>query len=441
MLTNFPQFIFDYDKSSYKEIEPCVRFVFHHIPKTAGSTFRALLESFYHPSQVCPAETSPELQSVSDIDKNNYMLYAGHFRYSSILKCVGDSVKVTYLRDPVERVVSQYYNHANLDRIPPSWVKRLDGRPELKQYINDVQGSSLSEWLMNRNKEVNSLSCNFQTQSFLPDEIRKEVEDWGVYNETFLDLAKRNLKSNFCFIGIQEYFDLSIDLFCMTFGLNPINASSYTTNINKGKSFGKKYDLSKTELLLLEERNSMDLELYKYVEALFFERLHLLYKPILSFNRKHVIEEMLNKRGSDLAEIKSPPFHVDIKSFFAIYGFYAEEISSQTVFRWTGYDSPSILEVLCRFEKEKKYILEIEAIASMANDVIEGLEISLDDQIVLHEVVNKGNEINIRFKVKVTEELAKSIFHQIKITSPLFKEREGEGARDLGLAIKGLSVS
>ena len=74
-----------------------------------------------------------------------------------------------------------------------------------------------------------------------------------------LEIAKKNLSEKFVFFGIQEFFDLSFQLFSSTFGLHSLVSSSrFSTNINKNKSFGSKYNIEKSLTNKISHRNSMD---------------------------------------------------------------------------------------------------------------------------------------------------------------------------------------
>ncbi|NQZ60299.1 MAG: sulfotransferase family 2 domain-containing protein [Lentisphaeraceae bacterium] len=207
-MIQFPQFIQKPGSSSDGEyLDKNTKFLFHHIPKTAGSTLRGILEGMFEVEEVCPAETVEELSGLSKNEFDKYRLYAGHFSYGAITTFLPDAVWVTFLREPNERVISQYHNHINDERIPDEWLRRVEKNSVWKEYMEEISGCTLQEWLTLPNKRANSITCNRQTQAFLPQQLRVAVEDWSVYDEKLVSLAKENLEKNFTFFGIQEYFE------------------------------------------------------------------------------------------------------------------------------------------------------------------------------------------------------------------------------------------
>ena len=428
----FPNRVFDYSEGRYLKSNKH-KFLFHHIPKTAGSTFRGILQSLFKSDELCRAEIPKELQAEFESGLKNYRLFGGHFSYGAISKYLDDAVWVTFLRNPLERVVSHYYNHSDLKRVPDDWKKRLDEMPEWKKYIDDVQDVSLVEWINHENKTVNSIACNRQTQAFLPDKIRLNVEDWGIYNAEYVALAKKNLREQFSFVGIQEFFDLSIDLFSMTFALNPIDASSYTTNLNTKKTMDKKYDLDQSALELVQEKNRMDKELYEYGVSLLFERLHIINRQVIANNRVHTMN-MLNSE----AEIFKRK--MDISQTYSTYGFYALEGEKDKVFRWSGYDSPSIVEFLWAFQKSKRYAIQLQLLAAISEDVLDSLEIYLNNKKLPIKLKHQAKEITIYAEVDVSDELLSGVFHRLNIHSQLVLEGKQKGARLLGVALHAIEL-
>lgn len=429
----FPSKLFNYNDKQYSKASKN-KFLFHHIPKTAGSTFRGILQNLFDADELCRAETPKELQAAYEQGFAPERLFGGHFSYGAISKYLDDAIWVTFLRNPIERVVSHYYNHTNMERIPNEWQQRLDAMPEWKQYIDDVQGVSLEGWINHKNQTVNSIACNRQTQAFLPDAIRVNVKDWGGYNQEYIEIAKQNLRENFPFVGIQEYFDLSLDLFSLTFALNPIDASSYTTNLNNKKTMGRKYDLEPGVLELVKEKNRMDIELYEYGTSLLFERLHLINQQVIENNRVHTMS-MLSR---DVAVTKSP---MKISKVFNTHGFYALEGEQEREFKWSGYNTPSIVEFLWRFREKQRYVLELNLLAVIKGDILGTLEVYLDNKPLQISIKHNKDRIIIFSEIMgLNDSFYKGMFHSIKIDSQLVVEGEQQGARKLGVALHSIDI-
>lgn len=431
----FPNILFDYKSSTYKRVETN-KFLFHHIQKTAGSTIRGILENLFLANELCPAEVSVELEKEYKNGFKDYKLFAGHFRYSSIDKFLSDAVWITFLRNPVDRVISHYYNHIDKARIPESWKKRLGTVDGLEQYINDVQGVSILEWL-NHESQVGStrimVTCNHQTQCFLPDKIKKHVNDWSIYNSEFVEIAKKNLKEKFVFIGIQEYFNLSLDLFCSSFALNPIDATNYTTNLNTKKTKDTRYDLDNEIFDIIKEKNKMDLELYEYGVDLLFERMHHVNQTLLANNRFYLMRQ-LNQ------EERTFQNRMDITQVYGTCGFYALEGVGCKVFKWSGYQTPSIVEFLYDFEVSKNYEIRLEVLAVINETILEKLQILVDDKVCSLQTSKEDDTYFISLKFNDIEKVATSKFHVIKINSQLQVEGDFKGARKLGIALHAIEI-
>ena len=99
--------------------------VFVHIPKTAGTSFRVAMEKVLGASSVCrdygassgvTSEIvkqwfydSRDLWSFKrDFEARRYKLLAGHFHVNRYAALYGMGAVITFLRDPVRRIVSEY---------------------------------------------------------------------------------------------------------------------------------------------------------------------------------------------------------------------------------------------------------------------------------------------------------------------------------------------
>ena len=110
---------------------------------------------------------------------------------------------------------------------------------------------------------------------FLPQNLRTKVDDWSIYDKELIEVAKNNLTDRFHFFGIQEFFDLSLNLFSVTFGLpSYVDLESFSTNINSKKKFGSKYKIEENLSKKIRSRNLMDWELYNFAKEKFFENLN-----------------------------------------------------------------------------------------------------------------------------------------------------------------------
>lgn len=208
--------------------------LFLHIPKTAGTSFRLAVERAFGSERVA-YDYSPKAWETSDAVREHYytkkdlealraklmskrvVLLAGHFdfrRYSSILP---PSRVVTFLRDPVARVVAEYHH-----------FRRHNG----------FEGALLEFASQARNR---NLQC-----SILRGVPLEDAE----------------------FVGITEHYEESLARLRERLGwdLEPI-----VTNVNPERTeiVAGDYPLSKDEASALREWNKNDLELFDAAVRMF----------------------------------------------------------------------------------------------------------------------------------------------------------------------------
>ena len=422
-MNHFPNFIRTKDNLSGNFIETNKKFLFHHIPKTAGSTLRGILETLFDKDEICDAETVQELNNVSLSQFRNLKFFAGHFSYGAINKFLSDAVWITFLREPNERIISQYFNHISYERIPQQWIDRINNNPEWQSYMNEIQGCSLEDWVLLDNKYSNRITCNRQTQAFLPQNLRTKVDDWSIYDKELIEVAKNNLTDRFHFFGIQEFFDLSLNLFSVTFGLpSYVDLESFSTNINSKKKFGSKYKIEENLSKKIRSRNLMDWELYNFAKEKFFENLnnnifflndneqnnHSNYSKVTEKNYQNhplgnnksfasLIQKDRYIRNNnyfknDYKEYNSFISHFfkkkwKIQSLYGRTGFYQlEKTFYGKKFMWTGAGKTTTMEVNCMLKKDFKYKVEIGFAAVIDKSIIDSLDIIINGLSVNYEI-------------------------------------------------------
>lgn len=99
------------------KIKAKVKLVSLHIPKTAGTSFRNILKEVYGEEHVVRFDINKNISVENEVFtdrklKRNIHVIHGHFQYNVLIENVelpkGVPV-ITWLRDPVERVISNYY--------------------------------------------------------------------------------------------------------------------------------------------------------------------------------------------------------------------------------------------------------------------------------------------------------------------------------------------
>lgn len=219
-----------------------------HLPKTGGSTFSRLLKSSAgrlwfkdytdRPSQEQYTERKignlwEDCQRYDEVFQaaRNYpekvVVIHGHFYATKYNHVFPDAMKAVWLRDPVERVVSQYY----------FWQRKPDMnnqfcRQMLEQELDLLQFAALPG--------VSDLQSRY--------------------------LAAHSI-DEFTFVGLTEQYDDGLQVFCNMFDI-VMPAKLKTRNVNEQRQ-GSHYKLASEQRRVLEELNANDLAVYDQAQARF----------------------------------------------------------------------------------------------------------------------------------------------------------------------------
>jgi hypothetical protein len=212
-----------------------------HIGKTAGTSLQhALFEAM--PDAAIFHDSLPNFDSASAAELAINDLVIGHFTYQHVAKLRPDRFLVTFLRDPVERVVSNYYF---LRSVSPS-----SNYSEIA--IEAAKALTLRDFLLCDNPGVRMVTENSQAK-WLAYDIRPE------HQGAIFDLrgqAERNL-STFDFVGIVEHFDASLAALSQQNGLAlPIKKLNVTAS-----RLSEPAAASET-IELIRRLNAVDIALY-----------------------------------------------------------------------------------------------------------------------------------------------------------------------------------
>lgn len=227
--------------------------IFVHVPKTAGTTIRAIIAGEYSdPTKVLLGPgTGDQLHAIgamSPEERNEIEIIAGHVPHG-FPNLADDPRYCTLLREPIDRVVSFYY-----------YVRR---EPEHYLYeYTEVAGHTLREVIEAR---VTPMMDNFQTR--LISGVWNAVP-FGEMTEEFLERAKANL-ATYDVVGLQERFDESLLLLAETFGWSTPYYSS--RNVSEGRPRIDQLDAATRKLVA--DANVLDMELYAFGKDLFERRL------------------------------------------------------------------------------------------------------------------------------------------------------------------------
>jgi hypothetical protein len=247
--------------------------VFEHIPKTAGTTLRQVMQrrfgaglaahfSVAHPQRrldklaVRFQGPKPPRALISTIGYGLHERLPGDLRYAHF----------TLLRDPVQRTLSNYYYSLQIGEI--------DEDVTLLEFCSGDPDALGPDRVRNRQTAfLASRMWNYQTGFLGGLRVQQLLDDRPFdpadYDDALLDRAKANLDT-FLVPGLVARFDETLLLLGRTLGW-PLRTLRFVKT-NRGQRRPKHLDLGAEERAAIEAANVLDIQLYRHAEQR-FERL------------------------------------------------------------------------------------------------------------------------------------------------------------------------
>lgn len=268
--------------------------IFLHVPKTAGTTLRYIIQYQYKPIAVYElynrrgrstthSQRLNELKKLPNAQKEKIRIISSHFGFGLHEFLPRPYTYITFLRKPVDRVISLYY-----------YLHRTGGIPNitLEEFVQ-----TYPEAQNGMTKHLSGLMLKVQ----LADPSAKAEINSQFSSET-LEIAKRNLKDHFKVIGLSEKFDESLILLRKQLGWKvPLYDRSNVDN----KQFSTR-NVSKDTLSLIEKLNGSDIQVYEC--------------------GKEIFEDLVNQQGAsfdrEVENFKQANESSKVKPFFKAHTFY-----------------------------------------------------------------------------------------------------------------------
>ncbi len=225
-----------------------------HIPKNAGGTFDMILERIFKDKYLIYLDIAPGY-IYSDTEKRNILIerevkcISGHaMRYPGPnIPCL-KYYYMTFLRDPIERIISLY---------------RFEREISSKDHSSYLP---IEEWINIRMEEDQAI-MNPQTYHLL-----------GSINRDNMSLRRsKELLDSFFFVGIVEMFDESLIILKNKMNLGVSDLRYIRKNVTISK---KKIVIDPKTKMRLMELNQIDIELYNYAKLQFEETIKKLDRKV-----------------------------------------------------------------------------------------------------------------------------------------------------------------
>jgi len=221
-----------------------------HIQKTAGTTITQSVRRHYRKDMVSHGDYLE--RDTASLQRTLFI--SGHFGFEYCRQFMDGRYSFTFLRDPVERILSLYYFSRTRD--PAAYpIYRVAHEMDLAGYLRaGFERDDIKTYLWNH--QACQLACGWH------DPAQRQIADFT--DEQILERAKAHL-TEFDYIGFAESF--GVDSKAILANLNvPVPESLVPANVTPRRPH--RNDLPAATIRLAEELTRLDAALYEHAKDL-----------------------------------------------------------------------------------------------------------------------------------------------------------------------------
>ncbi len=254
-----------YSKNRYFNYNENKKYIFIHIKKTAGTSFRAELEKNFKDYKYLQIRSQLELNQLvnkENIEKllKEHEFISGHFDQIGQIINLKNYYVFMFFRNPLDRVISAY-NHIKNDKEDPFQKYIVN-----KNFIEALNCQEIKDEMIN--SQFKYLIRNFGGDNH--KDLEKEI--MTNYNKEKHFPIILELLENIHFLGITEMYSTSLKLFEYDKNHN-LTLEENTLNSKITSKGVKIHSLTSEEIAEIIRLNFIDLELYKASLIVFNKRL------------------------------------------------------------------------------------------------------------------------------------------------------------------------
>ncbi|MCU0569267.1 MAG: sulfotransferase family 2 domain-containing protein [Oculatellaceae cyanobacterium Prado106] len=335
---------------------------YSHIPKTAGMTFRTIVEDHFHCHEICPATIDEQIDEIPLEQLQHYRLFRGHLGFIDLPKLVPGKrlINVNIVREPVARVISHY-----------EYIRRTPTDPRYDS-VKDIGLEGFAEKLT-----LGKFGKNMQTYR-IAKVARFHLNDLTL--EETLALAKDSL-DQFAFVGPLERFQDSLFLLSYIFGWKPILNSRKENAAKQPKT-----NIPEETLALIQEQTQLDRPLYTYALEIFEQRFEQMLEQLGATSAApEVLLPLLEAHAEQrylARQIPAQSFvYYDFCQPLRGHGWQKREmLAPGNAFRWMGPGTQATLDL--PLAQDQDLVLECCVVDVLTPEILQSLTLRVNAQTI-----------------------------------------------------------
>ena len=229
-----------------------------HIHRTGGTTLDQIWHRQFGDS-IIKRQTKKFLVKLKNLSSKEYLqsltlddkYFTSHVCYGIHELLPKPSTYITFVREPVSRVISlYYYSKSN----PYAFYHGLAQNKTLEEFALETKLHELD------NGQVRVIAGGSKDYFI-------NRTPYGECDQSLLETAKTNIENDFTFVGVTDLFDESLFLLCEDYSWN------LPPYFHVNRSSGNKSVISEETKQKIAEINYLDIQLYEFCRKKLLERL------------------------------------------------------------------------------------------------------------------------------------------------------------------------
>lgn len=359
-------------------MNPDVFFV--HVPKTGGTSLRALLEQYHPLERIAPTGVIGRASAAQGVKRSGIVrtpdidAYSCFYAHTNFVEFLRDGFeRVTVLRDPLKRIRS-LLNHWQ------SWTKQDIYRGPGSDAVKDLKYSAREKTL----EEFLSIEASPIIRNFHNGMAKTLVSNFPAREHVrlrggaLLDKAMDNLEHRIAWVGITERFDESLVVLSDRLGY-PVPRATQRLNVRRREGY--------------KDSGPEDPAITRAIE---FDRLvyqrggEILDAALAALQERHgaelaegrtltaCVDDAVARRYVELSEpARQSTVRGTMDGALRGIGWHEREgLGTPRVYRWTGPGTEATIECLIR--PADGYRVELGVVSVLGRSVLEGTRFTIN---------------------------------------------------------------